>query len=399
MPAARRKPLTPPAHAARRKTGRPSRPRLIAVAALGLMLCAAWGAVAGAELAKAVKNADAKTIARLLAHETGVNEPDKQGRTPLYWACSRADALLIDQLLAHGADANSRDGEGDTPLMALVRSTADVRGPAAALIAHGAYLNLQNSTGGTALMEAIDHAPQALDLRASAALVKALLDAGADPTLKDWSGATAVHHAAAAGEPMAMVLTVLAATHNPNVRTGEGLDLLMISVRHDRGPLTQHLFDLGLSPIPIGSRPSADLTVADDHQRLNARAFDVWADWLDAHDRAADARSARLRAVGYYQRAIAEDERAIGQLYSLIGEDKRDTNAMRAAVVVGTAAGVALAAQTGSGYILLMRPGAGLGADKLRLKVLQAEVAAMSARRAQLTGAAPSALPEAAARP
>lgn len=45
-----------------------------------------------------------------------MNSPDKQGRTPFYWACMRNEHVIMDYLVEKGADINAPDKERDTPL-------------------------------------------------------------------------------------------------------------------------------------------------------------------------------------------------------------------------------------------------------------------------------------------
>ena len=88
------------------------------------------------------------------------------------------DALEIINLLAKaGADPNARDTHGDTALM-LASGEPDV---IRVLVRMGAAVNWQNLSGQTALMSSIN--PEG---------TKVLLEAGADPYLKDREGKTAL---------------------------------------------------------------------------------------------------------------------------------------------------------------------------------------------------------------
>ena len=113
--------------------------------------------------------------------EAGVdlNKPINQdGQTPLFYA---EDAETIAQLLRAGADARVRDAKGRTALFPChVRRDADA---VRLLMQRGVRINAQDNEGNTALMMAVTKGSSG---------VQALLDAGADPNIKNKAGKTAL---------------------------------------------------------------------------------------------------------------------------------------------------------------------------------------------------------------
>eukprot|EP00003_Mantamonas_plastica_P019167 TRINITY_DN3136_c0_g1_i1.p1 TRINITY_DN3136_c0_g1~~TRINITY_DN3136_c0_g1_i1.p1 ORF type:complete len:386 (+),score=140.10 TRINITY_DN3136_c0_g1_i1:785-1942(+) len=158
----------------------------------------------------------------LLNNEADVNSPNVvTGETPVSLASVNEDLTTLSYLVQQGADVNCQDGNGYTPLMysvqmgnedtliGLMRSGAgksvnskdNLKGWTAlhwaaatdsplcthALISSGANVNAVNAKGETPLM---------LSMRGSkkfqVPMAKYLLDNGADPTLMDVEGKTAL---------------------------------------------------------------------------------------------------------------------------------------------------------------------------------------------------------------
>jgi serine/threonine-protein phosphatase 6 regulatory ankyrin repeat subunit A/serine/threonine-protein phosphatase 6 regulatory ankyrin repeat subunit B len=154
-----------------------------------------------------------------LAAVSDVNAADKNGRTTLFYAAENDNRELASLLIARGADANHVDVNGDTAILAAARAGNDhiVK----QLISAKANLDARDRTGRSALMllcargdfsigcawlqqaganidqqdndgrTALIHAARIGDPR----VVSALLTYGANPALKDKSGATALDYA------------------------------------------------------------------------------------------------------------------------------------------------------------------------------------------------------------
>jgi len=143
------------------------------------------------------------------AEERGANV--SRGSTPLHAAASHTDLEAVQMLLAAGAEVNLNDGDNESALMMAALGPAfaifgpqpkgdedtavkivDVLVKAGARLDDNAlYNHLQRTRGGTALHYAV---------RAGwPKVVQALLDAGADPDIKDPDGLTALDYAMARG--------------------------------------------------------------------------------------------------------------------------------------------------------------------------------------------------------
>lgn len=138
----------------------------------------------GYEFLKAVEDRDGDTATDML-NVPGtqiVNTRDlSSGETGLHIVTKRRDALWIRFLLARGGNPNIADKNGVTPIQIATR-LGYVDG-AEALIAGGANVNVANSQGETPLIAAVH--------QRDVALVRLLLENGADPDRNDNSGRSA----------------------------------------------------------------------------------------------------------------------------------------------------------------------------------------------------------------
>ncbi|KAL9108506.1 MAG: hypothetical protein Q9227_006721 [Pyrenula ochraceoflavens] len=128
---------------------------------------------------------------QLRASTALIDAPDKNGRTPLWWACARGDAVAARVLLRYGASINPNPGNYDRPLH--VAHTPEVF---KLLLEFGADIESRNKAGRTALHTCCYHGPER---RGDLALLKTILEAGADVNAKSASGNTPLHFAALYG--------------------------------------------------------------------------------------------------------------------------------------------------------------------------------------------------------
>uniref|UniRef100_A0A8C2D804 Ankyrin repeat domain 52a n=1 Tax=Cyprinus carpio TaxID=7962 RepID=A0A8C2D804_CYPCA len=116
-----------------------------------------------------------------------INTPDNFGRTCLHAAASGGNVDCLNLLLSSRADLNKKDKFGRTPLH---YAAANGRYQCAVvLVGAGAEVNERDRSGCTPLHYSA----------ASTACVEHLLDNGADPSLCNTKGYSAVHYAAAHG--------------------------------------------------------------------------------------------------------------------------------------------------------------------------------------------------------
>lgn len=119
-----------------------------------------------------------------------VNHQDKDGKTALFRAARRGRRDVVEMLVDKGADFNHQDKYGHTALLNVSNGLhskpleKDLVDTACFLIDHGADVNHQNHAGSSALMWA------ACSNKMS--LVRLLLDRGANPTLTDSDGRSAL---------------------------------------------------------------------------------------------------------------------------------------------------------------------------------------------------------------
>lgn len=189
-----------------------------------LCLVAAWFSVASAgsyeDFFVAIRQDDARTIQALLQRGFDPNSPDPEGLPGLYIALRegslKAAQVLID---APKTKVDARTAKDETPLMMaslhghldiarkLIAKDADVAKPGWSplhyaatnghiavmelLLEHHAFIDAESPNGTTPLMMAAQYgSPEA---------VKFLLQAGADPSMKNQLGLTAADFALRAG--------------------------------------------------------------------------------------------------------------------------------------------------------------------------------------------------------
>jgi ankyrin repeat protein len=201
----------------------------------------------------AINAQDATSLRIAIQQGADVNQPNAEGRVPLYRALVLQNQLMVDTLLSLGADPNARDHRGDPLLftamsvgnapasVALIRAKADANAPdsigmsplvfalsldqpqlVAALIEAGADVNAPSaaSDGGTSA------APIFLAIRSGKLeLVQQLIAAGADVNARDDKGSTPLHRAVLvrpADYAAGLVATLLRAGADPNAMRPNG---------------------------------------------------------------------------------------------------------------------------------------------------------------------------------
>ncbi|QIG55458.1 ankyrin repeat domain-containing protein [Altererythrobacter sp. BO-6] len=142
----------------------------------------------GYEFLKAVKDRDGDAVTEALNQPgtTIVNTRDlTSGETALHIVTERRDAIWIRFLTSRGANPNIRDKKGVYPIQLAV--TLGYLEGVEALIKAGAQIEVTNNAGETPLIAAVH--------RRDAALIRLLLEKGANPDRSDNSGRTARDYA------------------------------------------------------------------------------------------------------------------------------------------------------------------------------------------------------------
>jgi ankyrin repeat protein len=136
------------------------------------------------------------SIKVLIEKGANIEQPGPQGFRPLALAIAENKYESAKALMEAGADLSAASGaDGLTPLMLIAAQTSPAEGArflpgstrpsdiARGLVERGADVNAQSKSGVTALMIAATHN--------SAPMIGLLMDAGADPALKNQQGQTA----------------------------------------------------------------------------------------------------------------------------------------------------------------------------------------------------------------
>jgi ankyrin repeat protein len=137
-----------------------------------LALAPALAAASDLRLVQAAKDQDREAIRALLREDVDVNSPQGDGATALHWAAYWDDPVMADLLISAGADVNRTNDLGVTPL-ALTSSGAMMK----KLLQAGANPNIVSSTGESPLMAAAR--------AGNAESVKALLEHGANVNARE----------------------------------------------------------------------------------------------------------------------------------------------------------------------------------------------------------------------
>ena len=127
-----------------------------------------------------------ETVQAIIDHGAQVNAVNKDGATPLLFACSTAQANAVNLLLNTKADPNIAYADGDTSLHAAIAADC-TKETIHELIDHGSDNNAVNQRGRTALLLGCFYGQ--MDS------VKVLLEAGSDPHIADEEGFTCLHAA------------------------------------------------------------------------------------------------------------------------------------------------------------------------------------------------------------
>jgi ankyrin repeat protein len=141
-------------------------------------------------LMDALRNGDRQAFEKLLREDPkAANLKGVGGSTPLMYAARYGDGDSLRRLLEAGADPNARNEAGVTPLMWALANTENTR----VLLEHKADANARSENARTPLLIATSQF-------GSAAVVKLLLEAGANPNGAGLRGTTPLAEASVLGD-------------------------------------------------------------------------------------------------------------------------------------------------------------------------------------------------------
>lgn len=179
----------------------------------------------------AVKQTNLTQLKRLLKQDSSIiNQTDRQGRSPLFFAVYLNDMKSVEALIKAGADINLANRQGNTP---LVQAIQDSNEPMVRyLIEAGADINFCDEEWNTALHKAC--------LANNELMVQILIEAGADLNLTNKLGNTPLVLAIQDGnEPMVRIL--LQAGADINLSNFDGVNPLHQAILMDNEPMVRLL--------------------------------------------------------------------------------------------------------------------------------------------------------------
>ena len=139
-------------------------------------------------LFQSIAQNDNETVKQAINANFNVNTKDESGQTALHIAVEHENVEVVRFLLEKGAKVNVKDKQKRTPILMIEDSLSDDHRTTVEivrlLIAKGADFNAQTGEKETLLMMACGNG--------NIELVKVLLEAGANPNLKDEDGETAM---------------------------------------------------------------------------------------------------------------------------------------------------------------------------------------------------------------
>lgn len=198
------------------------------IACFVLLILAGRGPVAAPGFGEAVLQVPAQSEAEKAVRELERREKLDEGNTP-----------EVRALLADGADPAAKDAEfGRTGLMWAIKlgRPASFR----SLLGRGASVNSADKEGLTPLIYAVEQK----DAAVKAEMISALLAKGADSTVRDTYGFTALRRATQNGDADSVTL-ILGKGGTADERDEQQLTLLMVAAAYGKRAVTEALLDRG----------------------------------------------------------------------------------------------------------------------------------------------------------
>ncbi len=198
----------------------------------------------------------------ILARATGAEEEksdlsserDAMGRTPLMLAVRKNGSEgEIQSLLRQGADVNARDNDGNTALHHLLTVVGNIDARLDALLAAHPDVNLATQYGTTPLM-ILDVCQ---DSKECASRAKKLLACHAKVDLKDSEGRTAAMRYVEQADNAKALELLLDAGADPKLKNRKGKTLLQLAQQHRRTACVRLLQKRLTTPSPAKHLPSS----------------------------------------------------------------------------------------------------------------------------------------------
>lgn len=311
------------------------------------------GAGCTTNLNRAITREKPNAVDQYLASGANVNEADKNGETPLIHAAQYGDLALMKKLVERGALVNTVDHEGDSALSCLASGETYKNDCVAFLLDKGADASKVNYKGQTPLVLAAMRDCQAADADSQAQLLALLLKAGANPDLAGPHGEIPLHLASYAGQPDKALECLVHATKEPNALSSSGYSAYSEAARGDRRGAELCLAGFGFEPqklAPVQPPTGQWPPVLDLSFPINARAQDVYGDFLLARGKPAEALSSYRISAASFDAAIAEYRQIVDQYTAALKKEKDARKGRIAGTIALNVLGGGLAVATGVGF-------------------------------------------------
>jgi ankyrin repeat protein len=186
---------------------------------------------------------DVKALSALIAEGVDVKRPRKnsQGRTLLFSAATEGKIAMMDVVLKAGADPNAKDDEGMTALRDVAWTGKNQVNVTKRLIAAKANVNIAANDGWTPLIQVMYADPAV-----AVPVAQLLLQAGADASIVNNEGNSALMLAAKRGMPV-LVPALVKAGANINERGRDGT-ALGVAAEEGQTAVVQALLDAKADP-------------------------------------------------------------------------------------------------------------------------------------------------------
>ena len=192
-------------------------------------------AAATLELQDAVDAGDLDAVSAAIARGADLEVRDRDGRTPLVAATKAQRTAIAVRLLGAGADPNAQDDMQDSAF--LYAGAEGLNEILQATLDHGADVTSTNRFGGTALIPASEHA--------HVSTVGILIAAGVPLDHVNNLGWTALHEAIVLGnggaDHVRVVRALLEAGADPTLPDGNGVAPRDLAIAHGYGDLVTEL--------------------------------------------------------------------------------------------------------------------------------------------------------------
>ena len=295
------------------------------------------------------KNANVANLSRCLETEDP-NARNENGRTPLHYAAQGRAPLFVSVLAEAGAEVNARDKRGGWTALHLAAWFGKSRTVVQALLDAGANPDLKDNTGRTPwdylkenpVLKEFD--PQNLESscedwntasffgRANAADVGRCLEAGANVSARDETGATPLHLAAKHGKSATVMAALVKSGARLGARDDTGATPLHAAAKSTSPEIVNALLDAGANP---AARDEAERTPWD-YVRANPALEDA-----DLKSRLAGAPCESWNTGSFFERADAEDVARCLEAGAKVGaRDETGATPLHLAAAHGTSSAV-----------------------------------------------------------